>query len=93
MLVCVGFSLKENRLQKVRGSGLLNDWDRTDGRTDNFDFWSGRLSRIERHARGRRRAILSEYETIFFNTHGQIEGKEKDERCEMIRRGYLFLKP
>ena len=34
MLVCVGFSLKEDRLQKVRGSGLLNDWDRTDGRTD-----------------------------------------------------------
>ena len=33
MLHCVGFSLKEDRLQKVRGSGLLSDWDRTDGRT------------------------------------------------------------
>ena len=52
MLVCVGFSLKEDRLQKVRGSGLLSDWDRTDGRTDgrtdSFDFWSGKLSRTIR---------------------------------------------
>ena len=33
VLDCVGFSLKEDRLQNVRGSGLLTDWTRTDGRT------------------------------------------------------------
>ena len=36
---------------------------------------------IERHARGRRRAILSEYEQIFVNAYGQIERKgNKDEK-------------
>ena len=34
VLDCVGFSLKEDQLQNVSGSGLLTDWSWTDGRTD-----------------------------------------------------------